>query len=90
VIKRTPRNEVTRSPVHEIKKEPVSDPDLQKYKEQLESMSIRELRSAIITSDFSIEHITALLTAEKAAEKTRVGAVKVLEKELNRLASSSE
>jgi hypothetical protein len=74
---------VVRTPVV-VNREPMESEDLQHYIDTLESKTIAELKDLLDAIDFGPDELSALIQAEQAS-KNRIGAVKMLEKYLQRL-----
>lgn len=80
----TARPSVVRKPVKVVERRSVQNESLEAMTADLASMSIREIRDAISVMDATT--IAQLVDAEKQG-KNRVGAIKVMEKELDKAAS---
>jgi len=72
-----------RTPIH-VERSPVESEAMGDYIESMASMTLRELNNLLTEIDFSAGDLQSLLEAERI-NKNRLGAVKLLEKALNRL-----
>jgi len=80
--------QVARAPIVIAQRVPVVDAVLSETIEQLADMSIRDLKKYV--RELDAHDITLLLKAEQGRDKPRSGAVKLMEKALNRLTSVKE
>ena len=78
------RKAVERTPAKVVERTSVQDDNLEEMVGQISNMSIREIRDTISVLDATT--IKLLIEAEKSG-KNRVGAVKIMEKELDRVGS---
>lgn len=75
------RPEVRRSPV-KVDRQPLDNEKMADYLQSMESMTLKELKSLLDNVEFGPDEINAFLAAEKAG-KSRLGAIKLLEKQLS-------